>query len=338
MKRRSRVKKITVFLVMATLVLLMASSTALAEDGVKLTASTVTGNVGEKVTVSISITNAEDTEGGQLDLSFDDDIIEPVSAARGSFLPDADNHLFNHNLNLEDGKIRIIWVVAEGSELDEGVVGTVVFDVLEEGVTDLTFSGVVIAPEGVDVGTHTAGKVTAEDYDEEALKQKAIKAADDAIAALPDLDDLTLADKTKVEEARALVKKAKDDHEAEDDDFADLDRLVDAEKRIAKLEAIKAADDAILALPSLDSLDIDDKPDVVAARALVNKAKSDHGAVDGDFVYLSRLVSAENRIKELEGVRPTPPTGATRLWVPALALFGLASLFYLFRRRSVTIR
>jgi hypothetical protein len=162
-------------------------------------------------------------------------------------------------------------------------------------------------PDDVEVDTPTPGQVTV--ISEETARQNAIDAADEAIADLPDPEDITLADKADVEAARVLVDYAMVEFDVEEDEFEDYDKLVDAEKMIEKLEAVKAADDAILALPSVDSLDLDDKPDVVAARALVTKAKDDHGAVDADFTYLTRLIAAENRIKELEGLKPTPPTG-----------------------------
>ncbi len=74
-----------------------------------------------------------------------------------------------------------------------------------------------------------------------------------------------------------------------------------------KLAAVKAADDAIIALPTVETLTLDDKPDVVAARALVDTAINDYGASENDFEYLAMLEAAETRIKELEGIIPVPP-------------------------------
>lgn len=333
MKLLKRKKSFLLVLVVFVSFLLMFSQTAFAEDGVKLSASTESGAVGEQVTVTINIANAMDTEGGQFDLSFDDEILEPVSAARGNFVPDVSGNIFDANLELEDGKIRVIWVIAAGSELDEGVVGTIVFKLLDDGETNLTFSGLVLAPEGVESETPTSGKVTA--LDAEALKQAAIDAANKAIADLPDPEDITLDDEAAVLAARALVKVAKDDHGAVDSDFDNLAKLVSAEAMIAKLKAIKAACDAILALPTVDQLKLDDKPDVVAARALVNKAKDDHGAVDADFAdCLPKLIAAENRIRELEGLVPTPPTGGLNyLLFPGLFVMGVGMLLYTKRKR-----
>lgn len=319
--------------------LLIFSQAAFAAEGVKLSASSESGVAGEEVTVTISIVNAEGTEGGQFDLSFDSDMVEPVSAARGGFVPDVSGNSFDYNLELEDGKLRVLWVIAAGAEDDSGVVGTITFELLEDGETDLTFSDVVIAPEGAEVAsTHTAGQITAMDLDE--LRQAAIDAADEAIADLPDCDDITLADREDVEAARALVEEAMDEYDVEEDDFADLDKLECAEAKIAKLEAIMAADNAILALPSIDSLTLDDKPAVVSARALVNAAKEDHGAVDDDFDYLATLSAAENRIKELEGLQPTPPTGGgVNYWLfIGLSALAAGGYFIARRKRFATVR
>ena len=310
--------------------LLAFTPAVFAADDVQLSATSVTGEVDGEVTVSINIDNALDTEGGQFDLSFDADLVEPKSAARGDFVPDVSGNAFDYNLELEEGKLRVIWVTAEGAEFDSGTVGTITFDLLEEGETNLTFSGIVLAPDGTTAAAPTSGKITVEEAVDPL--EAAIDAANKAIADLPDEDDITLLDEDAVKAARDLVDEAKE-LGAEDDDFEDLDRLEAAEEKIAKLRAIKAADDAILALPDLDELTLDDKPDVVAARALVNKAKDDHGAEDADFLYLNRLKAAENRIKELEGLVPTPPTGGV-LWMLPLGLLAIAIGIAAFVRRS----
>ncbi len=105
-----------------------------------------------------------------------------------------------------------------------------------------------------------------------------------------------------------------------------------------KERAIRSADAAILALPSVDRLRLDDKPDVVAARALVNRAKN-LGAVDSDFLYLALLRAAENRILELEGLIPTPPTGGMGYLIfGGLVLVALGGLAYIKRRRFVSVK
>lgn len=336
MNLTTKSKKLSVALVVGLIFLLLFSQSAFAAEGVKLSASSTSGVAGDDVTVTINIANAKDSEGGQFDLSFDPEILEPKSATRGDFVPDVSGNLFDSNLNLEAGKLRLLWVIAEGSEKESGVVGTIVFKMLKDGETDLVFSNMVMAADDSEAETPTDGKVTV--IDEATAKANAINAADDAIAALPKCDEVTLDDKADVEAARALVNKAIDDFEAEAADFADLDKLSCAEGMIAKLEAIKAADDAILALPSVDALKLDDKADVEAARALVNKAKSDHKAQDSDFIYLTRLVAAENRIKELEGQKPTPPTGGMTYIFLAGGLILIIGLLGLLNRERLSAR
>lgn len=329
-------KFFSVTMVLCLAFLLLFSQAAFAADGVKLSASTETGIVDGEVSVKINISNAEDTEGGQFDLTFDPDILKPKSATRGDFVPDASGNIFDSNLEYDDGVIRVLWVIAAGSDKDSGVVGTIVFELLDDGVTDLTFSNVTLAPEDVEVDTPTSGKVTVISF--EAAKAAAIEAADEAIADLPDCEDITLADKDDVVAARELVDYAMDEYDAEDDDFEDLAKLECAEEMIAKLEAIKAACDAVNALPAVSDLKLDDKADVVAARALVNKAKADFDLTDADFACLSTLVAAENRIKELEGLKPTPPTGGMPYMMVAGGAILLLGLVGFIKRSKVDVK
>lgn len=314
--------------------LLLFSQSAFAANGVKLSASDESGITDEEVTVTINISDALDTEGGQFDLAFDPLILDPKSATRGDFVPDVSGNVFDYNLELEDGKIRVIWVIAAGSELDSGVVGTIVFDLLDDGETDLTFSNVTLAPDDVEVDTPTSGSVTVISL--EAARLAAIDAADVAVAALPDCEDITLDDKEDVEAARELVDYAMAEYDVEEADFEDYAKLECAEEMIEQLEAIKAACEAVNALPAVSDLTLDDKADVVAARALVNKAIADYDLENDDFECLSTLEAAENRIKELEGLKPTPPTGGGMPFVMiaggAIALTGVVSYFRRIRK------
>ncbi len=329
-------KSVMISLVFCLAFLLLFSPAAFANDGVQLSASSEAGSEGDTVSVTISIDNAAGTEGGQFELNFDPDVAVPVDIAKGSFVDNASNDQFNYNLEFDANTLMVIWVTPNADTANSGTVCTIDFELVDEGNTSLTFSGVVLAPDDIDVAaTHTSGSIEADDT---TALQDAIDAANAAIAALPDPDDITLADKPDVEAARDLVDAAKD-LGATDADFDDLDKLEDAEAMIAKHEAIKAADDAIVALPTVEDLTLDDKPAVVAARALVNKAKDDHGAVDADFTYLSILQAAENRIKELEGLVPTPPTGGMGyLILGGLLMVALGAYLYIKRQRYATVR
>ncbi len=332
MKLLGKRKTILVTLAMFISFLLVFSSAAFAAQEVKLSASSEAVYIDDEVIVTINIENAEGTEGGEFVLSYDPDLVEPTAIKEGSFIEDAQDDYFLANLDFDDDKLMAIWITPYGDTDDSGVVCTITFEALAEGESALTFSDIVFAPDEFEAAAPVSGKITVEDPVD--AKEKAIEDADDTICTLPDPEDITLADKAAVAAARDKVEKAKEDHGAVDADFTKLDKLVEAEKKIAKLEAIKAADDAIYNLPSLEELTLDDEADVLAARALVDKAKTDHGAVDGDFVYLSRLESLENRIKELKGlVPPTPPTGGFHCLVPVGLLAFLAGLL-LFIKRS----
>jgi hypothetical protein len=335
MKLRNKRKPVLFTLVICIVFLLLFSQVAFAADPVKLSASSASGEIGDQVTVTISIANAQNTTGGQFDLLFDSTKVKFISVARGVFVPMVSGNDFGHNL-VADGKLRVLWLIPAGTgTVGEGAVCTVTFELLDDGKSTLDFTEVVIAPGGTAVATtHTKGEI--ETVDPAVAKQAAIDAACDAVMDLP--TEIILADKAAVEAARALVVKAKTDHGAVDADFICLPRLVAAESTIAKLEAIKEACDAVADLPDVDKLTLDDKPDVVAARALINKVKTDHGAVDADFACLSKLVLAENKIKELEGLKPTPPTGGMSYILLAGGAILLIGLLGYLRRSKPALR
>ena len=294
--------------------------------------------VGEEVSMIIRINNAMGTDGGQFDLSFDGDILDPADFVPGDFVPEmtgTDINLISANLDLEDGKLRVLWAIGEGSSKDTGILGSVVFEVLDEGETTPVFSGVKVTDPDADdqeaeVTVPTAGTITV--IDETTAKERAIKAAVDAIAALP--EPVTLADGEAIKDARALVTKAKDTWGAVDSDFSNLKKLEDAEKLYAKLFAIFTADNAIAGLPAVDQLKLEDEDAVKAARTLVDAAKSQHGAVDADFNNLATLRAAENKIAELKGQTPTPPTDGLHYIVVA-GLFFLAAGLLIYKRRRL---
>lgn len=337
MKFMRNSKCLLIALVLSLLFVLFFAQAAFAQE-IKLSASQETGSVGDTVTVKVSITNALDTEGGQFDLYYGPAvaggsvILEPVTVTRGDFVPEVSGNLFDSNLNVGGNKLRVLWVNANGADTASGIVCNIVFRITGAGETTLTFSDWVIVDPTVGrvVATPTSGKVTSST---ETDKQYAVRLAVEAIDALP--ATITCADKEDVEEARYLVSRAKTQQSAVDSDFSNLSKLVDAEKVIAKCDAIRAADDAIYALPSVENLKLDDKSKVEQARYLVNYAKTQHGAVDSDFVYLTRLVAAENRIKELEGQKPTPPTGGAYYLLLGGSLILIAGVAVILKRRQL---
>ena len=123
------------------------------------------------------------------------------------------------------------------------------------------------------------------------------------IDALPDAADVTLADKTRVEAARAAYDAITYPGAKK---LVDTARLVDAEARIAALEK-EAADEAaaasvramLEALPAVRDLKLSDKDDVAAARAAFDALTADQQALISDE-QKQRLSDAEARIAELQ--------------------------------------
>ncbi len=227
-------------LVLSLLFVLLFAQAASAQN-VGLSAGQVTGAVGDTVTVSVSVTNALATTGGQFDLSYGPStggtvMLEPISISGGDFVPGFSND--NFNMNVGNNKLRVLWVTAAGSSKDSGVICNIVFKITQAGETQLNFSEVLIvdAPEGGLPAALTSGKVTGTTTvtEPDSAKAQAIKAANDAIAALP--ATISLNDRSDVQKARNLVNVAINPHGATNSDFPDLAKLEAAEKRIKELD------------------------------------------------------------------------------------------------------
>ncbi|HED23565.1 MAG TPA: hypothetical protein ENN91_00395 [Firmicutes bacterium] len=178
-----------------------------------------------------------------------------------------------------------------------------------------------------------------------AEKAAAIRAANDAIFLIPRVDYIVALDQKAVQqvaEARALVEKAKEEYDAVDTDFPNLAKLLEAEKIVFKLLAVKAAQDAIDAIPPLEEVTEEHRPLIEEARRLVNVAMQEYGATRFDICWrLDALKDAEEKIGEEEPEptpppkppddrQPTPPTGgpANTFSVAALLICGAGLFLY----------
>ncbi|WP_186446059.1 Ig-like domain-containing protein [Paenibacillus cremeus] len=131
------------------------------------------------------------------------------------------------------------------------------------------------------------------------IVQNAIKAAHDAIAALPRLDQLTITDVSSVTAARNKVSAVTALHA--DIESGDKVILEAAEAKIAvfiqaKNEAVQTAITAIDGLPA--TVGFGSKSAVEAARALVSEALA-KGAVNAEITNLNKLVQAELTMTQL---------------------------------------
>ncbi len=332
MNNRKSTKPVLAALLLVLGLLLFVTLPAYAANGVTLRAGSETGVVGDVVAVDIDISNAAGTMGGYFDLFYllagGPVKLELVNVTEGEFVSAAADSQFAYDDS--GGYVTLSWETPATDTADSGVICTLTFRLLAEGVVDLFFGDdyEVEAPPGRIVAQPVSGRVTVTAAADD--KQLAIDLANEAIAALPHVSMLRLEDKPDVENARYLVSRAKTEHEAVDADFENLNWLVAAENRIRELEeepdpddrqhAIDLANEAIAALPLIGDLELRHKPDVENARYLVSRAKTEHGAIDADFDNLRKLVAAEERIMELEAeVDPEEKLAAIRVADEAIA-------------------
>ncbi len=120
------------------------------------------------------------------------------------------------------------------------------------------------------------------------------KVVEDMINALPDAKDITLADKAAVNaanEARLNLPPEQADYLT----FAAIDKLFKAMDKIEDLEAAKAVEDQINALP--ENITVEDKEAVEAARAAFDALTDDQRALVDVDALSEKLAAAEAALK-----------------------------------------
>ena len=130
------------------------------------------------------------------------------------------------------------------------------------------------------------------DAEEIIADREAAKAVEDQIYALPDAKDITLDDKADVEAARDALEHLTT-AQADYVTFMAIDKLFRAEDKIRDLEAAKAVEEQIEALP--DEITIEDKADVEAARAAYEALTPEQDEVF-DHSLLDKLAAAEEAL------------------------------------------
>lgn len=188
-------------------------------------------------------------------------------------------------------------------------------------------------------------------------KAAAIKAANEAIRWLPNPQDIVAYERSFIQEvavALSLVETARVDHGAVDSDFINLAKLYEAERKVLKFLAIKAAKDAIDLIPPKSLITEADRAVIEEARRLTDIAIYEHGATAFDICWRYDVLGrAEDEIGEPEEVeeeeepapapappvkpddrKPTPPTGGIAVSVAAgFSILG-AGLVFVSRRRK----
>jgi hypothetical protein len=155
MKNVKKYALITIFLIA-----IMTSSAVLSAEGFKLSAVVEKGgNVGEHATVTVTAENAAGIEGGQFVLNFDPSLVKPVLIETGSLVADAQGSLQMANVNYGPGQLIFMWVTPFADTAESGVVCTITFELISEGVALLEFDEIVLSPAGVNAGNSVSGKI-----------------------------------------------------------------------------------------------------------------------------------------------------------------------------------
>ena len=145
-----------------------------------------------------------------------------------------------------------------------------------------------------------------EDAEEVIADREAAKDVEDMIDALPAVDDITLADKAAVDaanEARLNLTSAQADYLT----LSAIDTLFKAQDKIRDLEAAKAVDETIDALPAVEDITVNDKDNVEIARQVYDALTDAQKAlVDADT--LAKLTDAEAKITDLEAAADVTDT------------------------------
>ncbi len=158
-------KKLAVIVccIIAMFVFVIFFQTALANDGVKLSAESKSAEIGDTVVINISIENAAETSGGQFDLSYNPDMLKVTNIEKGQLVASVDDEQFMSNKDFADNRLRVIWVTPNADTNNSGVVCSISFEVIDHGTSDLNFSNIIIAPEGAAVGSPSSGRITVEE-------------------------------------------------------------------------------------------------------------------------------------------------------------------------------
>lgn len=117
------------------------STTVFAEEKVKLSLTNETVYAGEEFKLNLFISDNSKMSGAVIDISYDKNMLEFVSAKQGAILDNSAN-ISIKNIDSEKSKIRFTYLAPSSSVTSEGVIMTITFKALENatGDTDLTIS------------------------------------------------------------------------------------------------------------------------------------------------------------------------------------------------------
>ncbi len=133
-------KMISLMLVLFMLMSLFSIS-VFAENKVKLSLTNETVYAGEEFKLNLFISDNSKMSGAVIDINYDKNMLEFVSAKQGAIL-DSTANISIKNIDGEKPKVRFTYLAPNSSVTSEGVIMTITFKALENatGNTDLTIS------------------------------------------------------------------------------------------------------------------------------------------------------------------------------------------------------
>ena len=160
---------------------LLFSGSVAAAEGFKVSAAKTEGSAGEQVTVIVKAEQATGTEGGQFTLTFDPQLVKPVSIDIGDLIQSAENSLHMANLDYAPGKLMFMWVTANGDTEDSGILCRINFDLIKAGTAAIGFEDLIIVagntaeptavPGQIVIGTPSSGQGTLDNAEQEELTE-----------------------------------------------------------------------------------------------------------------------------------------------------------------------
>ncbi|MDW7739725.1 MAG: cohesin domain-containing protein [Bacillota bacterium] len=146
------------FFIALCITLFVSMQNTAAAEGLKLSAGESRTVAGEQFLVTISAENAAGSEGGQFILSYNPDLVRPVSHESGSLVNNAASSMDMVNLDYTPESLKYMWITPMADTADSGVVCRIWFEALKEGQASFNFYDIVIAPAGYSLGASVSGK------------------------------------------------------------------------------------------------------------------------------------------------------------------------------------
>jgi len=138
--------------------LVLAGSAAAAES-LKISAATVDGVAGNRITLNVTAEKVAGSEGGQFILTFDQSLVKPVLIEPGDLVLSAESNLHMANLDYAPGELIFMWVTANADTNDSGVICRVTFDLLKAGTTKIGFKNLIVVAETGDPASSVTGQI-----------------------------------------------------------------------------------------------------------------------------------------------------------------------------------